>query len=156
MTNTDESKDGKTFFAEGVNSYCEDASHFVRSSKSLKCDSIIEASNGWRHVDGGGLLSINKYTCAKQQRRITLLLMLAIAYFRAFQKINEELAEALQSTDDIDKIEKIFSIASKFNARYYFFNPVQVLSYHTYKCWEDIHDSFDLQSKYQETNDQIQ
>lgn len=156
VTNMDESEEGKITFAEGKSSYCEDASLFIRRSKSLKADSPIEVSSGWRHVDGQGLLLINNYTCVKQPRRITLLLMLAIAYFKAFQKINEELAEALKSIDDIDKIEKIFSIASKFNARYYFFNPVQVSSYHTYKCWENIRDAFDLQSKYQETNEQIQ
>lgn len=156
VNNTDKSEEGKIAFVEGISFYREDASQFIRGSDSLKAESLTEFSNEWRHVDGRGLLLFNSREDLKQPRRATLILMLAIAYFRAFQKINEELAEALESTDDIRKIEDIYSVASKFNARYYFFNPIQVSSYHTYKCWEEIRDAFDLQNKYQETNEQIQ
>ena len=156
ITNTDESDEGMKTFGDDIEKYCEEASQFIRGSNSLKFGNLTQISNGWRHIDGRGLLIVNKYRCIKQSKRATLLLMLAIGYYQAFQNINEQLAEVLSLPHNVDRVDELFSIASEFDARYYFFNPIQVSNFHTYKCWENIRDAYDLQLKYLETNEQIQ
>lgn len=82
--------------------------------------------------------------------------MLAVAYHEAFQQINEKLAEALEYPDDVKKIQDLYAEASIFNARYFFFNPIQLTKYPTYRCWQDFSEAYQLAIRYRETNEQLE
>ncbi|MGP9712933.1 hypothetical protein, partial [Psychrobacter sp. AOP29-E1-7] len=92
----------------------------------------------------------------KNPKRRILLLMLAVAYHEAFQQINENLAEVLENPDNVIKIQDLYAEASIFNARYFFFNPIQLTKYPTYKCWQDFSEAYQLSIKYRETNEQLE
>lgn len=141
---------------ESVKEGIRSASWLIRDSLSLKTSDLNQLSNEWRHIDGRGLIVLEKFEGIKQPKRKILLVMLAVAYYQALQKINEQLAQILQPPIDIKEVEALFAEAAKFNARYYFFNPVQLSSYPTYRCWEDISEAYELSIKYREVNEQME
>lgn len=136
--------------------YCKNASWFVRESLTLKQDNLKELPSEWRHVDGRGMVLLEKHNSLDQPKRKVLLLMLAVAYSQAFQQINEELANALKPPANLENIEELYERAAEFNARYYFFNPVKLTNYPTYNCWQDIREAYQLPVQYSELNEQIE
>ena len=147
---------------ENVSLRCTNASWFIRGSETFTKDCLQVFSNQKRFIDGRGLVLFSDKADIKEPKRRVLLLMLVLAYQLAFQQINEELADALDRFDfngkddsKIKKLDDLYAEASLFNARNYFFNPIQLSKYPTYKCWEDFREAFQLPMKYRETNEQI-
>ena len=136
--------------------YCKNASWFLRGSETLKEDDFTALPNEKRHIDGRGLALFFNTSDIKNPKRRVLLLMLAVAYHEAFQQINEKLAEALEYPDDVKKIQDLYAEASIFNARYFFFNPIQLTKYPTYRCWQDFSEAYQLAIRYRETNEQLE
>lgn len=141
---------------------CKNASWFLRNSETLTKDCLQLFTNQKRFIDGRGLVLFSDKADIKEPKRRILLLMLALAYQLAFQQINEELAEALKGFEingkndaQIERLDNLYAEASLFNARNYFFNPIQLSRYPTYRCWEDFREAFQLPMKYRETNEQI-
>lgn len=135
---------------------CQRASWFVRNSSTLKQEHLKILPSQWRHIDGRGLVLLEKFDGNMHQaKRIILLQMLALAYYQSFQQINERLSEAVDKSD-IKEIEELYESATEFSARYYFFNPVQFSRYPTYRAWHDISLAYELNDKYEETLKQIQ
>ena len=146
--------------AEDITHICESASKFVCNNKVVTKEHLKNLPSERRYIDGKGLILLKKYSSntgeVDQPKRQILLLMLAVAYYQAFQQISEELALALEKSDEVDKIEELYESAARFNARYYFFNPVKINNYATFTCWQDIRDAYKLQTQYHELNQQIE
>lgn len=146
--------------AEDITHICESASKFVCNNKAVTKEHLKNLPSERRYIDGKGLILLKKYSSntgeVDQPKRQILLLMLAVAYYQAFQQISEELALALEKSDEVDKIEELYESAARFNARYYFFNPVKINNYATFTCWQDIRDAYKLQTQYHELNQQIE
>ena len=136
--------------------YCRNASWFLRGSETLTENDFNILPNEKRHIDGRGLALFYNTLDIKNPKRRILLLMLAVAYHEAFQQINENLAEALEHPDNVTKIQDLYAEASIFNARYFFFNPIQLTKYPTYKCWQDFSEAYQLSIKYREINEQLE
>lgn len=136
--------------------YYRNASWFLRGSETLTENDFDILPNEKRHIDGRGLALLYSTLDVKNPKRRILLLMLAVAYHEAFQQINENFAEALENPDNVIKIQDLYAEASIFNARYFFFNPIQLTKYPTYKCWQDFSDAYQLSIKYRETNEQLE
>lgn len=142
--------------SENESLYYKNASWFLRGSETLTEKDFDILPNEKRHIDGRGLALFYNTLDIKNPKRRMLLLMLAVAYHEAFQQINENLAEVLENTDNVIKIQDLYAEASIFNARYFFFNPIQLTKYPTYKCWQDFSEAYQLSIKYRETNEQLE
>lgn len=137
--------------SENESLYYKNASWFLRGSETLTENDFNILPNEKRHIDGRGLALFYNTLDIKNPKRRILLLMLAVAYHEAFQQINENLAEVLENPDNVIKIQDLYAEASIFNARYFFFNPIQLTKYPTYKCWQDFSEAYQLSIKYRET-----
>lgn len=160
MTNTNEKN----------NEYnCKNASWFVCGNQAIKHNHLNVLPREWRHIDGNGLIILDKFGNLDYPKKHILMLMLAIAYTQAFEEISEKLAAALkpiksevetiefdkQAMERVEYIEKLYAQAAEFNARYYFLNPVRINNYPTFQCWQDIREAYQLQTQYHELNEQI-
>lgn len=138
-----------------LDNLCKQASWFIRGSETFTADQLQTLSNGWRQVDGRGMVLFERYNYLNQPKRLILLLMLAIAYFQAFQAIHEKLANILETHDNLEELEKLYAEAAEFNARFYFANPIQLTRYPTYRAWQDISNAYQLPQKHREVTEQI-
>ena len=146
--------------------HCKNACWFVCGNQAIKQEHLQELPREWRHVDGNGLILLDKFAKLDYPKKQILMLMLALAYTQAFEIISEKLAAALSprhyegnslsTMDQVKDIEKLYADAAQFNARYYFFNPVKISNYPTFKCWQDIREAYQLQTQYHELNQQIE
>ncbi|WP_299068134.1 hypothetical protein [uncultured Psychrobacter sp.] len=108
--------------AEDITHICESASKFVCNNKAVTKEHLKNLPSERRYIDGKGLILLKKYSSntgeVDQPKRQILLLMLAVAYYQAFQQISEELALALalEKSDEVDKIEELYESAARFNA----------------------------------------
>lgn len=136
------------------------SSQFIRGSGTLAEEELKELSNEWRSIDGRGLILLGKEFCSlkdfpESATREIFLVMLGIAYYRALQQINDELATMLLGEYDIEKLDELYKDASEFNACYYFHNPIEFSRYHSFQAWQDIREAYHLQAKNQEVTSQL-
>lgn len=151
---------GKVFIAMGVKNDTEllikNTSWFMRNSETLSSQDIIELPNEWRIIDGRGMALWGKLDNFEQQsKREIFLVMLGLAYYKALQQINQELANMLLNSNKIEDLDKLYKEAAEFNACYYFHNPIEFSRYPTFKAWQDIRTAYCLQEKNQEVTSQL-
>lgn len=132
------------------------ASQFIRGSGTLDKEQLKELPNEWRSIDGRGLALFGKKSnFVAQAKREIFLVMFGIAYYRALQQINDDLATMLLGKYDIEQLDELYKDASEFNACYYFHNPIEFSRYPTFKAWQDIREAYHLQAKNQEVTSQL-
>lgn len=131
------------------------ASKFIRKSETLNEEELKELPNEWRSLDGRGLVLFGKNCFVAQAKREIFLVMLGLAYYRALQQINDELARMLLENYTIEQLDELYKDASEFNACYYFHNPIEFFRYPTFKAWQDIREAYHLQAKNQEVTSQL-
>ncbi|QLB12726.1 hypothetical protein EV697_101416 [Bisgaardia hudsonensis] len=135
----------------------KNSSWFIRGSESLKREKFLACSNEFRCIDGRGMALLTKYSNKnkEQSSRGIFLVMLALAYYLALQQISEELSLMLNDTKNIEKLDKLYTEAATFNARYYFHNPIAFSRYSTFEFWNDIREVYQLEQKNNEVISQL-
>lgn len=152
----------KITVAESVGDNIDDiilknSSWFIRGSESLKRENFSVCSNEFRYIDGRGMVLLTKYLNKnkEQSSRGIFLVMLALAYYLALQQISEELSLMLNNTKNIEKLDKLYTEAASFNARYYFHNPITFSRYSTFEFWNEIREAYHLEQKNNEVISQL-
>ena len=133
----------------------KNSSWFIRNSDSLDKNEFFHLSNEWRAIDGRGMAIFESFGTVTNAYRQVFLIMLALAYYRALHKISEELANVLAKPDNIQELDKLYTEAAIFNARYYFDNPIEFSRYPTFCAWEHIREAYHLRDKNNEVTSQL-
>ena len=151
---------GSIVIASGVipleeNLVIKNSSWFIRNSDSLDKNEFFHLSNEWCAIDGRGMAIFESFGTVTNAYRQVFLIMLALAYYRALHKISEELANVLAKPDNIQELDKLYTEAAIFNARYYFDNPIEFSRYPTFRAWEHIREAYQLRDKNNEVTSQL-
>lgn len=133
----------------------KNASWFIRGSETLDKDKLVTLSNEWRAIDGRGMALFEKFDSPTSLYRLIFLVMLALAYNLALQKMNEKLSSVLIKPDNMQELDTLYIETAIFNARYYFNNPIEFSRYPTFKAWRDISAAYHLNEKNVETISQL-
>lgn len=119
----------------------EYASLFVRGTKSIKGKDYHQESYHHIHIDGRGLAFIasNSIQYAHFQRHI-LLLALAHGYIDVTEYFSNKLSKATRYTDkdNAEELTTLYAQMAKFNAHFFFHNPVQHQNTGLVSAWNKI------------------
>lgn len=133
----------------------KNGSWFICNSETLSKEKFLALPEGWRAIEGQGAVFLAKYGIDNAYRQV-FLVMLALSYYQALQQMSEELAQVLASPKHhIDELDKLYTEAAIFNARYYFNNPIKFSRYSTFNAWKEIRKVFHLNEKNTELISQL-
>ncbi|PJG82229.1 hypothetical protein [Caviibacterium pharyngocola] len=142
--------------AEGLSeALIRNASWFIRSSDTLEQGDFMILPNEWRAIDGRGMALFERFGKIDHAYRQVFLIMLALAYYDALHQISEELAAMLVEPINVEELDKLYTEAAVFNARYYFDNPVEFSRYALFQAWQDVREAYHLREKNAEVTSQL-
>ncbi|WP_301098171.1 hypothetical protein [Otariodibacter sp.] len=139
------------------NNLLKNCSWYIRNSETLKVEDFTLQNNEFRSIDGRGMVLLTKYPDDERYQacRGIFLTMLGLAYYLALQQVSEELAFVLKDTNNIEELNKLYTEATVFNARYYFHNPIEFSRYPTFQAWEEVRNTYQLAIKNKEVISQL-
>lgn len=119
----------------------EYASLLIRGTKSIKGKDYHQESYHHTHIDGRGLAFITKNSIQYAYfQRHTLLLALAHAYIDVTEHFTNKLSNTTQyaNNDNAEELTTLYAQMAKFNAHFFFHNPVQHQNTGLVSAWNKI------------------
>ncbi|MGC6405554.1 hypothetical protein ACNO7K_03790, partial [Bisgaard Taxon 45] len=138
-------------------SIAEQLSLSLRASKAIKKNDFTEYPSHLEHIDGRGISFFSKIPEQKYnfQRQI-ILYSLAYSYLSAIEMISNELAQMVNCTNcNIDTLNQLYIEATKFNAIFFFHQPVLIKNPSLTETWKYIDKVLEINNSSNELLEQL-
>lgn len=141
-------------FSENI---AENLSLSIRSSKAVKMNNFLEYPSHFEHIDGRGISFFSKIPEQEYNfHRQIILFSLAYAYLSAIEAISEKLSQMANCDDcNIDALNELYIEATKFNAIFFFHQPVLIKNSSLVETWKYIDRVFEVNNSSKELLEQL-